>query len=69
MAGLLTCSPFSDLPIYLLNSDLKNRKKLIELTAAGQFWIYTKFPFNPTLYTKQEPLMMQMYDFYTLFKK
>jgi hypothetical protein len=44
-AGLLTYSLFSCLPI-LLNSDFVELKKVIELTAAGQFQIYTRFPFN-----------------------
>jgi hypothetical protein len=47
LAGILTYSLFFCLPIrWLANSDFKNEKQLLELTAAGQFRIYTLFPFN-----------------------
>jgi hypothetical protein len=45
LAGLLTYSRSSCLPIYLVNSDL-DWKTVKELTAAGQLRIYTVFPFN-----------------------
>ena len=46
MAGLLTYSPLPGLPA-LINQDSGNEWALvIELTAAGQSGIYTRFPFN-----------------------
>jgi outer membrane receptor for ferrienterochelin and colicin len=62
LAGLLTYSRSSCLPIYVLNSDL-DWKTVKELTAAGQLRTYTVFPFNLNCDSyNQEPKALQKYQ-------
>jgi len=46
MAGLLTYSPFARLPVRRLANSGNEWAMVLELTAAGQSGIYTRFPFN-----------------------
>ena len=46
MAGLLTYSPPPGLPVRWLADSGNEWALVIELTAAGQSGIYTRFPFN-----------------------
>jgi len=47
LAGLLTYSPFRPaFPFALAKSGCFDGLMVMELTAAGQLWTYTIFPFN-----------------------
>jgi len=46
MAGLLTYSPWPGLPVCCYAHSGNEWALVMELTAAGQSGIYTRFPFN-----------------------
>jgi len=55
LAGLLTYSPFSPaFPAAFADSGPLDGLLVMELTAAGQLWNYTIFPFNSRRYTRRE---------------
>ncbi len=46
LAGLLTYSPWPGLPVRISETVAIEWALVLELTAAGQSGIYTRFPFN-----------------------